>query len=64
MPRITEDDFLHLQIPLPPREVQHGIADSYIRTLKKVNSLRANAEAAYNLARQEFEAQVFADALC
>ena len=59
MPRIAEEDFLRLQIPLPPKDVQKAIAFHYDKTLKTIDCLQNKAKEICQRARQEFESTIF-----
>ncbi len=59
MPRIGEDIFKNLQIPLPPLKIQNKIAN-HIQTLKnEIQTLKQQAEQNQKLALIEFEAKIF-----
>lgn len=59
MPRITEKDFLGLQIPLPPEDVQIEIGKRSAKTRTAINDLRNKAEKMRSFARSEFDNAVF-----
>ena len=59
MPRIAEEDFLRLQIPLPPKDVQKAIAFHYDKTLKTIDRLQNKTKEICQRARQEFESTIF-----
>ena len=59
MPRITEKDFLGLQIPLPPEDVQIEIGKRSAKTRTAINDLRNKAEKMRSFARSEFDDAVF-----
>ena len=59
MPRIGEDVFKNLQIPLPPLKIQNKIA-SHIKNIKnEIQTLKQQAEQNQKLALNEFEAEIF-----
>ncbi|CAC9547524.1 Type I restriction-modification system, specificity subunit S [uncultured Gammaproteobacteria bacterium] len=59
MPRIGEDVFKKIQIPLPPPEIQNKIA-KHIQGLKdEIQTLKQQAEENKKLALSEFEAEIF-----
>lgn len=62
MPRITEDDFFDLRIPLPPESVQEEIAASFIRVRTAVEYFKKSASRARQQAKKEFEKAVFEQA--
>lgn len=59
MPRINEDDFSGLQIPLPPKNIQIEIAEYSNAVKEKSEALRAEAESLRQRAKKEFEEAVF-----
>jgi restriction endonuclease S subunit len=59
MPRINEDIFMNIQIPLPPLSVQEKIA-KHIQSMKKqIKNLRQSAENCRKKAIEEFEKEIF-----
>lgn len=59
MPRINEDIFFNLQFPLPPLEVQTKIADNISRLKLEMGDLRRSSEQNKELAKKEFEQEIF-----
>lgn len=59
MPRISDEDFLNLQIPLPPKSIQKAIVAFSSKTKKAIENLRKTAYEARQFAKDRFEASVF-----
>lgn len=62
MPRITENDFMGLKIPLPPQKVQEEVALLSENMKKEMESLRNFANRVRKEAKREFEEAVFGEA--
>ena len=62
MPRISDESFLNLQIPLPPKHVQKEIAAICGRIRKEVDSLREKAYEVRQQANNHFENTIFDEA--
>lgn len=61
MPRITEKDFLGLQIPLPPEAIQREVARFSTNIKSSVDALRVEAENLRMSAQKGFEEAVFGE---
>lgn len=59
MPRINEDFFKNLQIPLPPKEIQTQIVNHITSQKEQIKTLRQQAEALRKQAKEEFEQEIF-----
>ena len=59
MPRITEDIFMNIQIPIPPLDIQKKLADQIYKITEKINELRNNAVRMRIIALENFENQIF-----
>jgi hypothetical protein len=57
-PRLTNDDVINLVIPIPTPEAQERIALEVRRCREEARTLRSNAEAGWQAAKQGFEAQL------
>lgn len=62
MPRIGEDTFKNLQIPLPPLEIQNLIVDNIETIKKQIITLNATSQPNRTNAIVEFEAEIFNEA--
>lgn len=62
MPRITEDDFFNLQIPLPQESVQKEIATLSAKARAGIIELKKYANNMRQQAKREFEEAVFGEA--
>jgi len=59
MPRINEDIFFDLNLPLPPREIQDAIAENIEFQKNKIESFKSKAIDIKLEAEQEFEQAIF-----
>lgn len=59
MPRINEDIFFDLNLPLPPREIQDAIAENIEFKKNKIESFKSKAIDIKLEAEQEFEQAIF-----
>ena len=59
MPRISEETFKNLKIPLPPLEVQNRIAGQIQNLKNEIAILKKQAEENRKMAIKEFEEEVF-----
>jgi type I restriction enzyme S subunit len=59
MPRINEDIFLNLQIPLPPFEIQNKIASKISNYIENMDKLKTDANNLRLEAEEEFEKAIF-----
>jgi len=60
MPRINEEIFFNLKIPLPPKPIQDEITQIISEIKSKIKQSKANAFNIKTLAEQEFEQTIFA----
>ncbi len=59
MPRITEEIFMNIQIPMPPVEVQNHIVNQIFSTKNNIKELQQIAKQQRSSALTAFEAQIF-----
>lgn len=59
MPRISEDIFMNIQIPVPPLDVQNEIANQVAEIVKDIKTLKADALKIRVSALTNFETQIF-----
>jgi type I restriction enzyme S subunit len=59
MPRIGEDIFKNLQIPLPPLEIQNKIATNIQNLKNEITTLKKQAQQNKQSALSEFETEIF-----
>lgn len=59
MPRITEDVFMNIQIPIPPLDVQKNLADQIDKITEEIKELRNSALQKRTDALKNFETQIF-----
>lgn len=62
MPRISEDTFKSLLIPMPPIEVQNEIAHKIELLKNEIKSLNLQSDQNKDLAIQDFESEIFHEA--
>ena len=59
MPRITEEVFMNIQIPIPPLDVQKNLADQIDKISCEIKELRNSALQKRAIALKNFESQIF-----
>ncbi len=59
MPRITEEVFMNIQIPIPPLDVQKNLADQIDKITGEIKELRNSALQKRTDALKNFETQIF-----
>ena len=59
MPRITEEVFMSIQIPIPPLDVQKNLADQIDKITDEIKELRNSALQKRTDALKNFETQIF-----
>ena len=59
MPRITEEVFMNIQIPIPPLDVQKNLADQIDKISGEIKELRNSALQKRTDALKNFETQIF-----
>ena len=59
MPRITEEVFMNIQIPIPPLDVQKDLADQIDKITNEIKELRNSALQKRTIALKDFETQIF-----
>ena len=59
MPRITEDVFMNIQIPIPPLDIQKSLADQIDKITDEIKELRNSALQKRTDALKNFETQIF-----
>lgn len=59
MPRITEEVFMNIQIPIPPLDVQKNLADQIDKITDEIKELRNSALQKRTIVLKNFEAQIF-----
>lgn len=59
MPRINEEIFMNIQIPVPPKEIQDSIADRIERIIDDIQKLKDNALQQRAMALKNFRTRVF-----
>jgi len=59
MPRISEDTFKNLKLPLPPLDIQDKIADHITSLKEQIKKLKEQSIKNRNLALIEFEREIF-----
>ena len=59
MPRITEEVFMNIQIPIPPLDVQKNLADQIDKITDEIKELRNSALKKRTIALKDFETQIF-----
>ncbi len=59
MPRITEEVFMNIQIPIPPLDVQKDLADQIDKITNDIKELRNSALQKQTIALKNFETQIF-----
>ncbi|MBR5551397.1 MAG: restriction endonuclease subunit S [Muribaculaceae bacterium] len=59
MPRITEEVFMNIQIPIPPLDVQKDLADQIDKITNEIKELRNSALQKRTIALKNFETQIF-----
>ena len=59
MPRITEEVFLNIQIPIPPLDVQKNLADKIDKITDEIKELRNSALQKRTVALKNFETLIF-----
>ena len=59
MPRITEDVFMNIQIPIPSFDIQNGIAKRIDKIKEEIKKLQQTATIKYSSALINFETQIF-----
>lgn len=59
MPRITEEVFMNIQIPIPPLDVQKNLADQIDKITNEIKELRNSALQKRTIALKNFETQIF-----
>ena len=59
MPRITEEVFMNIQIPIPPLDVQKNLADKIDKITDEIKELRNSALQKRTVALRNFETQIF-----
>lgn len=59
MPRITEEVFMNIQIPIPPLDIQKSLADKIDKITDEIKELRNSALQKRTVALKTFETQIF-----
>ena len=59
MPRITEEVFMNIQIPIPPLDVQKDLADQIDKITNEIKELRNSALQKRIIVFKNFETQIF-----
>ena len=59
MPRITEEVFMNIQIPIPPLDVQKDLADQIDKITNEIKELKNSALQKRAIALKNFETQIF-----
>ena len=59
MPRITEEVFMNIQIPIPPLDVQKDLADQIDKITNEIKELRNSALQKRIIVLKNFETQIF-----
>ena len=59
MPRITEEVFMNIQIPIPPLDIQKSLADKIDEITDEIKELRNSALQKRTVALRNFETQIF-----
>ena len=59
MPRITEEVFMNIQIPIPPLDIQKSLADKIDKITDEIKDLRNSALQKRTVALRNFETQIF-----
>ena len=59
MPRITEEVFMNIQIPIPPLDIQKSLADKIDKITDEIKELRNSALQKRTVALRNFETQIF-----
>ena len=59
MPRITEEVFMNIQIPIPPLDIQKSLADKIDKITDEIKELRNSALQKRTVALKNFETQIF-----
>ncbi len=59
MPRINEDTFKSIEIPLPPINIQNAIAEHINKQKEQIKQLRQQAESLRKEALEDFEKEIF-----
>lgn len=59
MPRITEEVFMNIQIPIPPLDIQERLADQIDKITKEIKELKNSALQKRATALKNFETQIF-----
>ena len=59
MPRITEDVFMNIQIPIPSFDIQNGIVKRIDKIKEEIKKLQQTATIKYSSALINFETQIF-----
>ena len=59
MPRITEEVFMNIQIPIPPLDIQKSLADQIDKITDEIKELRNSALQKRIIALKNFETQIF-----
>ena len=59
MPRITEEVFMNIKIPIPPLDIQKSLADKTDKITDEIKELRNSALQKRTIALKNFETQIF-----
>lgn len=59
MPRITEEVFMNIQIPIPPMDIQKSLVDQIDKITKEIKELKNSALQKRATALKNFETQIF-----
>lgn len=59
MPRITEEVFMNIQIPIPPLDIQKKLVDQIDKITKEIKELKNSALQKRTTALKNFETQIF-----
>lgn len=59
MPRLNENDFMQLKIPLPPIEIQNEIVNHINQIKSQIKELRSKTAELRHSAKNDFERSVF-----
>ena len=59
MPRITEEVFMNIQIPIPPLDIQKSLADKIDEITDEIKELRNSALQKRTVTLRNFETQIF-----
>ena len=59
MPRITEEVFMNIQIPIPPLDIQKSLADKIDKITDEIKELRNSSLQKRTVALRNLETQIF-----